>query len=116
MKRGWGICFCLVVRGSWLYRIALFLTFLIFKGPVGFDSTTMTGPYLTFMGFANYLFPLAVLEIYFLAQDRQGAFRRIATAALLLVLTFVLGPGLFAAPMAVWGPHVKAAFNPPNPI
>src|SRR5258708_12361256 len=101
MKRGWGICFCLVVRGSWLYRIALFLTFLIFKGPIGFDSTTMTGPYLTFMGFANYLFPLAVLEIYFLAQDRQGAFRRIATPALLFGLTLRIVAGLFACTVAV---------------
>ncbi len=116
IHRRWALRLFLVVSGSWFYRIALFLTFLIFKGPIGFDSTTMTGPYLTFMGFANYLFPLAVLEIYFLAQDRQGAFRRIATAALLFVLTLVMVAGLFAPSVAVWVPNVKAAFDPRNSI
>jgi hypothetical protein len=116
IHRRWALRLFLVVSGSWFYRIALFLTFLIFKGPVGFDSTTMTGPYLTFMGFANYLFPLAVLEIYFLAQDGQGAVRRIATAALLFVLTLAMVAGLFAATMAVWVPNVKAAFDPRNSI
>jgi tetratricopeptide (TPR) repeat protein len=106
--RRWALRLFLVVSGSWFYRIALFLSFLIFKGPVGFDPTTFTGPFLTFMGFAQYLFPLAVLEIYFLAQDRPGAMRRIATAGLIFVLTLAMIAGLFAATMAVWVPDVKA--------
>jgi tetratricopeptide (TPR) repeat protein len=68
------------------------------------------------MGFAQYLFPLAVLEIYFLAQDRPGALRRIATAGLLFVLTLVMVAGLFAVTMAVWVPDVKAAFDPRRSI
>jgi len=114
--RRWALRLFLVVSGSWFYRIALFLSFLIFKGPVGFDPTTFTGPFLTVMGFANYLFPLAVLEIYFLAQDRPGALRRIATAGLLFVLTLVMIAGLFAATIAVWVPNVKAAFDPRRSI
>jgi tetratricopeptide (TPR) repeat protein len=114
--RRWALRLFLVVSGSWFYRIALFLTFMIFKGPVGFDPTTFTGPLITFMGFANYLFPLAVLEIYFLAQDRPGALRRIATAGLLFVLTLGMVAGLFAATMAVWVPNVKAAFDPRRSI
>jgi len=114
--RRWALRLFLVVSGSWFYRIALFLSFLIFKGPVGFDPTTFTGPFLTFMGFAQYLFPLAVLEIYFFAQDRPGSLRRIATAGLLFVLTLVMIAGLFAATMAVWVPDVKAAFDPRRSI
>jgi|ERR1022692_1155824 tetratricopeptide (TPR) repeat protein len=114
--RRWALRLFLVVSGSWFYRIALFLSFLIFKGPIGFDPTTFTGPFLTFMGFAQYLFPLAVLEIYFLAQDRPGALRRIATAGLLFVLTLVMVAGLFAVTMAVWVPDVKAAFDPRRSI
>jgi uncharacterized membrane protein len=114
--RRWALRLFLVVSGSWFYRIGLFLTLMIFKGPVGFDPTTFTGPLLTFMGFAQYLFPLAILEIYFLAQDRPGALRRMATAGLLVVLTLVMIAGLFAATMAVWVPDVKAAFDPRRSI
>src|ERR1700693_2677126 len=114
--RRWALRLFLVVSGSWFYRIALFLSFLIFKGPVGFDPTTFTGPFLTFMGFAQYLFPLAVLEIYFFAQDRTSALRRIATAGLIFVLTLAMVAGLFAATMAIWVPNVKAAFDPRRSI
>jgi hypothetical protein len=109
--RRWALRLFLVVSGSWFYRIALFLSFLIFKGPIGFDPTTFTGPFLTFMGFAQYLFPLAVLEIYFFAQDRSSALRRIATAGLIFALTLAMVAGLFAATMAIWVPNVKAAFD-----
>jgi tetratricopeptide (TPR) repeat protein len=114
--RRWALRLFLVVSASWFYRIGFFLTLLIFKGPVGFDPTTFTGPFLTFMTFSQYLFPLAVLEIYFLAQDRQGAVRRLATAGLLFVLTLVMVAGLFAATMAVWVPDVKAGFDPRRSI
>jgi uncharacterized membrane protein len=114
--RRWALRLFLVVSGSWFYRIALFLSFLIFKGPIGFDPTTFTGPFLTFMGFAQYLFPLAVLEIYFFAQDRSSALRRIATAGLIFALTLAMVAGLFAATMAIWVPNVKAAFDPRRSI
>ena len=115
--RRWALRLFLVVSGSWFYRIGLFLTFLIFKGPVGFDPTTFNGPLISFMAFANYLFPLAVLEIYFLAQDRPGgALRRMATAGLLFILTLAMIAGLFGVTAAAWVPQVKAAFDPRRSI
>jgi len=100
-----------VVSASWFYRLGFFLTLLIFKGPVGFDPVTFTGPFPTFMSFAQYLFPLAVLEIYLRAQDRPGAVRRMATAGILFVLTLAMGAGTFAVTMAIWVPQVKAGFD-----
>ena len=114
--RRWALRFFLVVSGSWFYRIGFFLALAINKGPFGFDPSTFTGPFPTFMSFANYLFPLAVLEIYFLAQDRPGALRRMATAGLLFVLTLGMIAGLFAVSMAIWVPQVKAAFDPRKSI
>jgi uncharacterized membrane protein len=114
--RRWALRLFLVVSASWFYRIGFFLTLLIFKGPVGFDPTTFTGPFLTFMTFSQYLIPLGVLEIYFLAQDRLGALRRLTTAGLLFVLTLGMVAGLFAATLAVWVPDVKAAFDPRRSI
>jgi uncharacterized membrane protein len=114
--RRWALRLFLVVSASWFIRIMLFLTFMIFKGPVGFDPDTFTGPYLTFLTFAQYLIPLAVLELYFRAQDRPGALRRLAMAGTLFVLTLLMVAGLFAVTMADWVPKVKAAFDPRKSI
>ena len=55
--RRWALRLFLVVSASWFIRIMLFLTLLAFKGPVGFDPTTFTGPLLTFLTFGQYLIP-----------------------------------------------------------
>jgi tetratricopeptide (TPR) repeat protein len=114
--RRWALRLFLVVSASWFIRIMLFLWFMIFKGPVGLDPTTFTGPLPTALSFAQYLIPLAVLEIYFRAQDRPNPLRRLATAGMLIVLTLVMAAGLFAITMAVWVPDVKAAFDPRKSI
>ncbi len=114
--RRWALRLFLVVSGSWFYRIGFFLAIVINKGPFGFDPSTFTGPFPTFMSFANYLFPLAILEIYLRAQDRPGALRRMATAGLLFVLTLAMAGGLLAVTMAIWVPQVKAGFDPRKSI
>jgi uncharacterized membrane protein len=114
--RRWALRLFLVVSASWFLRLALFLSFLIFKGPFGFDPVTFQGPFLTFLTFAQCLFPLAILEIYLRAQGRPGAIGRMATAGLLFVLTVAMGAGLFAVSMAVWVPQVKAAYDPRKSI
>ena len=114
--RRWALRLFLAVSGSWFYRIGFFLAIVLNKGPFGFDPATFTGPFPTFMSFANYLFPLAVLEVYFLAQDRPGALRRLATAGLLFVLTLGMIAGLFAVSLVIWVPQVKAAFDPRKSI
>src|SRR5580700_3598172 len=114
--RRWALRLFLAVSASWFIRIMLFLSFLVFKGPVGFDPSTFTGPLLSFLSFAQCLMPLAVLELYFRAQDHPGALRRMAMAGLLFVLTLVMGAGLFAVTMATWVPQVRAAFDPRRSI
>jgi len=114
--RRWALRFFLVVSGSWFFRIGFFLSFLVFKGPFGFDPVTFRGPFLTFMTFAQYLIPLAVLEIYLRTQDRAGALRRTATAGMLFAITLVMVAGLFAVAMTQWVPQVKAAYDPRKSI
>jgi hypothetical protein len=116
VHRRWALRLFLAVSASWFIRIMLFLSFLVFRGAIGFDPNTFTGPYLTFLFFAQYLVPLAVLELYFRAQDRPGAWRRIAAAGMLFVVTLAMGAGLFALTMAVWVPQVKAGFDPRRSI
>lgn len=114
--RRWALRLFLVVSASWFIRIMLFLSLLVFKGPIGFDPTTFTGPFLTFLTFGQYLIPLAVLELYFRAQDQHGAWRRMAMAVMLFALTLVMGAGLFAVTATAWVPEVKAAFDPRRSI
>jgi hypothetical protein len=109
--RVWALRLFLVVSGSWFFRVALMLSFLIFKGPVGFDPVTFQGPFLTFLVFAESLFPLAVLELYLRAKDLPAATYRIATAAILLFLTLGMGGGIVGATMGMWMPSVKSAID-----
>ena len=108
--RRWALRLFLVASGSWFFRVGFTLTVLLI-GPVGFDPTTFTGPLPTFWGFAEYLLPLAVLEVYLRAQDRPGALRRMATAGLVFVLTLAMSAGIVAVAMGQWQPRVKAAFD-----
>jgi uncharacterized membrane protein len=109
--RVWALRLFLVASGSWFFRIGLFLTFLLFGGPVGMDVKTFTGPLPTLLTFGEYLLPLTVLELYLRVQERPGAVRRMATAAVLFVLTLGMGAGLFALTMGIWVPIVKAALD-----
>jgi tetratricopeptide (TPR) repeat protein len=109
--RRWALRLFLVASAAWFYRLTFFLTLLIFKGPVGFDPITFTGPFPTIMSFAQYLFPLGVLELYFRAQEKPGVLRRMAMAGGLFVLTLAMGAGIFAVTMGVWTGQVRAGFD-----
>ena len=109
--RRWALRLFLVSSAAWFLRLVFFLSLAVFKGPFGFDPQTFTGPFLTIMTYAQYLVPLTVLELYLRAQDRPGAVRRMATAALLFVLTLGMTAGIVAVSMAVWLPQAKAAYD-----
>jgi tetratricopeptide (TPR) repeat protein len=109
--RKWALRLFLVASGSWFFRVGLFLSLLIFKGPFGFDPNTFTGPFLTFLTFGEFLLPLAVLELYLYAREHPGAMRRVATAVILVVLALGIGAGSFAFTMAMSLPALKTAFD-----
>jgi tetratricopeptide (TPR) repeat protein len=109
--RRWALRLFLVVSASWFYRVVFFLSLVLNGGPFGFDPTTFQGPFLTFMSFAQYLVPLAVLEIYLRTTDRGGAARRIAMAAGLSVLTLAMGAGILAVTLSIWLPSLKKAYD-----
>jgi uncharacterized membrane protein len=108
--RRWALRLFLVASASWFFRLMFFLYLLVF-GQTGFDPTTFRGPVLTIMAYAQFLVPLAVLEIYLRARDGGSAIGRMATAAGLFVMTLAMGAGIFAVAMAIWVPQVKAGFD-----
>jgi uncharacterized membrane protein len=109
--RRWALRLYLVVSASLFIRAAIFLSLALNRGPFGFDPATLQGPFLTFITFAQYLVPLAVLEIYLHVEDRSGAAGRIAMAASLFTLTLALGAGIFAVTMVKWLPNIQAAYD-----
>jgi hypothetical protein len=106
--RRWALRLFMVVNGVWFFRVGMMLWLVLNRGPAGFDPKTFTGPFLTFLSFANYLLPLGILEIYLRVRDRAGAGGRFALAAGLLVVTIAMGVGIFGATMGMWLPRIKA--------
>lgn len=106
VHRRWALRLFLLVSGVWFFRIGLFLWLILNQGPAGFDPKTFEGPFLSFLSFAQYLVPLAVLELYLRTQDRGGASSRIIMAAGLLLLSVAMGVGIFGATMGLWLPRI----------
>jgi uncharacterized membrane protein len=105
--RRWALRLFMVVNAGWFFRIGLMQWLFLNRGPVGFDPRTFTGPFLSFLSFADYAVPLAMLELYLHAKDRGGASGRLAMAGALVVLTVGMIIGTFAATMVMWLPHIQ---------
>lgn len=102
--RQWAIRFFLVVNGVWFFRIGLMLWLVINGGPVGFDPETFRGPFLVFLGVAQYVLPLIVFEFYLRAQESSNVRYKMVVSGLLVVLTLAMMVGIFAATMGMWFP------------
>jgi hypothetical protein len=106
VHRRWALRLFLVVSGVWFFRIGLMFWIAVNQGPVGFDPHTFRGPALVALAFGQYLLPLAVLELYFLAQRRGSAAVQGVMAASLGMLTLVTAAGIAAAFMFMWLPRL----------
>jgi hypothetical protein len=104
--RRWALRLFMVVNAVWFFRIGLMFWVAVNKGPVGFDPKTFTGPFLTFWAFADYLLPLAILEIYLRTKERGSATGRFAMAVALFVVTLAMGTGIVVATMGMWLPRI----------
>src|ERR1051325_2924432 len=111
MHRRWALRFFMVVSANLFIRLAFFSSQTLFGAAFGFDPTTFRGPLLTSLVFGQYLVPLAVLELYFRAQDGAGALARIPTASLLFVLTLAMTAAMAILGFAVWAPQIQSAFD-----
>lgn len=104
--RRWVLRLFLAVGGVWFFRVG-FMAWVGYHGaPVGFDPRTFTGPFLTFLSFAQTLLPLAVLELYLRAQRSPSPAAQFAVAAGVAGLTLVMGFGIFVAANVMWLPRI----------
>ena len=95
--RRWALRLFLAVSGVWFFRVGLMFWIVVNQGPVGFDPKSFTGPFLTFLAFAQYMLPLGVLELYFRAQRRRDPRSQFVMAAGLEILTLPMMVGIVAA-------------------
>ncbi|MEX0315862.1 MAG: DUF2306 domain-containing protein [Allomuricauda sp.] len=105
--RKWALRLFLVMAGVWFFRVGLMFWLFINGGPVGFDPETFRGPFLVFLGFGQYIIPLLILELYFIAQRKKQMAPKLLTSITLLVFTVITALGTFAATMGMWLPRIS---------
>jgi len=90
-----------VANAQWFTRVGFFAWLIVSRKLFGiggnFDDT-----FFRFLGFGCYLAPLAVLELYLRAKESADPRGRFAMAGGLLVLTLLMGVGIFAFTMFTW--------------
>ncbi len=106
--RRWALRTFMVVNGVWFLRVGMMgwmaAKIGLFGGPKEFDAN-----FYAFWSYGNYLVPLAVLELYFWAQDRERAPGKLATAALLFVLAAGTAVGIAGVTIIIWWPLLLLA-------
>jgi len=104
--RRWALRLFLAVSGVWFFRIGVMFWLAINHGPVGFDPRTFEGPFLSFLAFAQYAVPLAILELYFLCRARGGAVAHLGMACLLAGATMAMAIAIVVATAGMWLPNM----------
>ncbi len=102
----WVIRLFIVVSAVWFFRIGIMAWVIIHKAPVGFDPESFTGPFLNFLSFAQYIIPLAFVELYFWAHRQNNTVITIAVTAAIVCATLLTALGIFAATMGMWLPKM----------
>lgn len=101
VHRRWALRLFIAVSGVWFFRIGLMLWLMLWRRPVGFDPQTFTGPFVYALSFAQFLVPLAVLEIYLRARGRS-----LVLAIGMVLLSVATAGGIFGAAMGLWLPRL----------
>lgn len=103
--RRWAMRLFLAASAVWFFRIGL-MAWVSLTGGIGIDWATFTGPFLYFIGFAQYLLPLVMLEWYFRAQRSRHTGFQLTFAVTLVSLTGLMGLGIFEATLNMWLPRM----------
>lgn len=110
--RQWALRTYLAASGVFFFRLGVFLWLMIHQRPVGFDAKTFTGPFLTTLAFAVYVFvPLTVLQGYFVAQGRgqepRGVWGPRVMTLVLFGLALLSAGGVASVTMILWWPAIR---------
>ncbi len=101
--RRWALRLFLAASAVWFFRVGL-MAWVMLTGGIGIHWETFTGPFLYFLGFAQYLLPLAVLQWFFYCEGQPSPASHMAFSITLFGLTALMTIGIFAATMGMWLP------------
>ncbi len=105
--RRWAMRTFLAASGVYFFRLGVFLWIMIHQRPVGFDAKTFSGPFLTLLAFAVYVFvPLTVLQAYFVAQTHKNVWWPRLTSVGLFALAAISAAGIASVTLMLWWPAV----------
>lgn len=105
--RTWAMRTFVTAGGVLYFRLLLALWLVIFRGPVGFDARTFSGPFLTTLAFTVYVFgPLMVYETYRVALNDTRRLTGAGATVLMSVVTLAMVAGSGAALLVLWLPRL----------
>lgn len=110
--RRWALRLFLLTSAALFIRASVILYVLLVGGAGSLDLSSIQGPVLTVLTFAQFAIPLLVLELYFRAQISVASLPRVAMAAFLVAVTLVMGAGIAAASVGLFVPNMRAALDP----
>ena len=99
--RRWALRLFMVASGVWFLRIG-FRVWGFLTGGIGIDEETFSGPFVIIWHYGQFLLPLAVLELYYRAQDSGDARARLAMAGGLVTITILSAIGIFLVATNSW--------------
>ncbi|MFT3809070.1 MAG: DUF2306 domain-containing protein [Micropepsaceae bacterium] len=97
----WALRLFLLSSGVWFQRVGYMAWIILNDGPAGIGPQ-MDGPFDIVWGFGQFMLPLAVLELYFLARRSRSTPVKLAVAGLLTALTLVMAVGIFGTVAIMW--------------
>lgn len=105
IHRRWATRLFLAVSGVWFLRIMISGWIMVHQAPLWLGAN-LEGPMGVTFGFASFLVPLAVYELYLRAGDGESSLAKLTMAALVTALAALTAFGGFAAAMIMWLPHI----------
>lgn len=103
--RQWALRLFMVVSAVWFLRLMTFGWFMT-TGGIGIDMETFSGPALYVIHFAQYLLPLAILEMYFWAQKAENRAHRGKVASVIFLGTAFMAAGILGVGAFSWIPRM----------
>ena len=104
--RIWALRLFLAASGVWMFRVGLMAWLSIHGKPVGFDPVSFSGPFLTTLYILVYVLPLFILEVYLRSQKSRSAPKKLLTACMVILISFIIMLGVFGATMGMWLPRI----------
>jgi uncharacterized membrane protein len=106
MHRVWVLRLFMAVGGVWFFRVGLMFWLAVNQEAIGFDLQSFSGPFITFLGFAQTLLPLAALQLFLVAERSRSVALRYGAAGVIAVLTVAMSFGVYVAANRMWLPHL----------